>query len=59
MWSSTIISYKVLWRCHRGLTPKYRQLIAEAAASKQVHHIKSPSEIKAFLAQIEREVASG
>jgi len=58
IWSSTISSYKVLWRCHHSLTPKYRQLVANAAASKQVHHIKSPSEIEAFLAQIEGKVAS-
>jgi adenylate kinase family enzyme len=57
IWSSTISSYQVLWRCHRSLTPKYRQLVADAAASKQVHHIKSPSEIKAFLAQIQDKVA--
>jgi adenylate kinase family enzyme len=59
IWSSTISSYKVLWRCHRSLTPQYRQLIADAAASKQVHHIKSQSGIEAFLAQIERMVANG
>jgi adenylate kinase family enzyme len=58
MWSSAINSYKVLWRCHRNLTPKYRQLVAAADASRQVHHIKSPSEIKAFLARIEREMGA-
>ena len=26
IWSSTMDSYKVLWLCHRKLTPKYRQL---------------------------------
>jgi adenylate kinase family enzyme len=58
MWSSTINTYKVLWLCHRRLTPKYRQLVVDAAVSKRVHHIRSPAAIKAFLAKVEREVAS-
>jgi adenylate kinase family enzyme len=58
MWTSTINAYRVLWRCHRRLTPKYRQLVVDAAASKRVHHIKSPAEINAFLTKIEREVTS-
>lgn len=57
MWRSTINTYKVLWRCHRRLTPKYRQLVLDAAVSKQVHHIRSPAAIKAFLAEVEQEVA--
>jgi hypothetical protein len=35
----------------------YTQLVMDTAASKRVHRIKSPAEIKAFLAKIEREVA--
>jgi adenylate kinase family enzyme len=58
MWSSTIDSYKVLWLCHRRLTPRYRQLVAEAAAFKRVHHLKSRGEIDAFLNAIKREHAS-
>jgi len=57
IWSSTLNSYKVLWQCHRGLTPRYRRLVADVAASKQVHHLKSPGEIAAFLDAIEREYA--
>jgi hypothetical protein len=34
-------------------------LVTDAAASKQLHHIESPSVIKAFLSQIERKMASG
>jgi adenylate kinase family enzyme len=49
VWSSTLDSYRVVWRCHRGLTPKYRQLVADASTSKRVHHLKSPAEMKAFL----------
>jgi adenylate kinase family enzyme len=49
MWSSSISSYRVLWLCHRDLTPKYRRLIAEAVASKRVHHLRSAAQIKSFL----------
>ena len=42
MWSSTLDGYRVVWLCHRGLTPRYRQLVADLAASKRVHHLKSP-----------------
>jgi hypothetical protein len=55
MWSSTMNSYKVIWLCHRRLTPRYRQLVADVAASKRVHHLKSPAEMKAFLDAITRE----
>jgi len=57
MWSSTLDSYKVVWRCHRWLTPRYRQLVIEMAASKRVHHVKSPVEMAAFLDAIKREYA--
>ena len=49
VWSSTMDSYRVIWRCHRGLTPKYRRYVASASASKRVHHLKSPAEMEAFL----------
>ena len=48
-------SYKVLWLCHRGLTPRYRQLVAAEAASKRVHHVRSRAEIAAFVDAIRRE----
>jgi hypothetical protein len=57
MWSSTMDSYRVIWRCHRRLTPRYRQLVADAAASKRVHHVKSAAEMAAFLNTIKREHA--
>ena len=57
LWASTMSSYKVVGRCHRGLTPRYRQLVADAAASKRVHHLTSPVGITAFLDAIERETA--
>ena len=58
IWSSTMDSYKVLWLCHRKLTPKYRQLVADMAASKRVHHLKSPAEMAAFLDFVKREYES-
>jgi hypothetical protein len=58
MWSSTMSSYRVLWPCHRQMTPRYRQLVADVAASKQVHHVTSPAETAAFLNAIRREYGS-
>jgi hypothetical protein len=58
LWSSTMSSYRVLWPCHRRLTPKYRQLVADMAASKRVHHLTSPAEMAAFLDAIKREYAA-
>jgi hypothetical protein len=55
MWSSTLDSYRVIWRCHRGLTPRHRQLVADAAASKRVHHSKSPAAMRAFLQAVQHE----
>src|SRR5262245_13241445 len=57
LWSSSMQSYRVLWLCHRRLTPKYRQLVADAAASKRVHHLRSPAQIRSFLAAVENEQA--
>ena len=58
VWSSSMQSYRVLWPCHRKLTPKYRQLVADAAGSKRVHHIRSRAEMTAFFEAIKREYAS-
>jgi adenylate kinase family enzyme len=55
VWASTLDSYRVVWRCHRRLTPRYRQLVADASSSKRVHHLKSASEIAAFLAAVKQE----
>ena len=59
MISSTINSYRVLWLCHRHLTPKYRELVAEARRHKRVHHLRSPAEIAAFLAAMRLETGRG
>lgn len=55
MWRSTLNSYRVLWLCHRRLTPRYRKLVAEMASTKRVCHVRSPAEITALLAGIKRE----
>jgi len=55
LWSSSMSSYRVVWRCHRHLTPRYRRLVADAAGEKRVHHLKSAGEIKAFLDAVARE----
>jgi adenylate kinase family enzyme len=58
MWASTLNSYRVVWRCHRGLTPSYRKLVVDAAASKRVHHLKSPAAMRAFLQAVQQEQQS-
>ena len=55
MWRSTMDSYRVIGLCHRKLTPRYRQLDADMAASKRVHHLRSSAEIHAFLMATQRE----
>jgi len=57
MWRSTMNSYRVIWPCHRKLTPRYRRLLEEKAASARVHHLRSSAEISGFLTDIEREYA--
>jgi hypothetical protein len=55
MWSSTLDGYRVIPLCHRHLTPKYRRLVAESAAAKRVHHLRSPRQMRAFVDAVERE----
>jgi len=55
VWESSLDSYRVVGLCHRGLTPKYRQLVADASSSKRVHHLKSSAQLKAFLEAVEQE----
>jgi adenylate kinase family enzyme len=57
--SSSINSYRVLWPCHRKLTPKYRAYVVEVADQKRVYHLRSRREIKQFLESIEREIGPG
>ncbi len=55
LWSSTMAGYRVIPLCHREMTPRYRQLVADAAGSKRVHHLRSPTAMTAFLDQVGRE----
>jgi hypothetical protein len=55
LWSSTLGGYRVIPLCHCELTPRYRQLVAEVAGSKRVHHLRSPAEMTPFLREVERE----
>ena len=55
MLRSTIKSYRVLWLCHRHLTPKYRDLVSEARHHKRVYHLRTPTEIVSFLATAKLE----
>jgi adenylate kinase family enzyme len=55
VWASTWSSYRVVWLCHRHLTPRYRQLVADASSSKRVHHLKSASQIEAYLEAVRQE----
>jgi adenylate kinase family enzyme len=55
VWRSTLDSYQVVWRCHRRLTPRYRQLVADVSSSKRVHHLQSPAQMRAFLTTMKRE----
>jgi hypothetical protein len=52
-------AYRVIRLCHRHLTPKYRQLVADAASTKQVHHLGSPRAMRAFLAMLEEKHRGG
>lgn len=54
MLTSTLNSYRVLWSCHRHLTPEYRRLVVEARPRKRVHHLRSVADMDAFLNGVRR-----
>ena len=37
------------------MTPKYRQLVAESRGAKRVHHLRSATEMDAFLDAVRLE----
>lgn len=55
LWESTLDGYRVVGRCHRDLTPRYRAMMAEAAGAKRVHHLTSRAAMKDFIESVERE----
>ena len=59
LWSSTLSSYRVIPLCHRYLTPKYRQLVADAGGTKRVHHLTSPRAMAALLDAVRNECKAG
>jgi len=56
LWSSTLSSYRIIPLCHRNLTPRYRRLVAESAASKRVHHLRSVVQIFSLLEAVKKEL---
>lgn len=52
---STLNAYTTVWLCHTKLTPKYREFVNQAKATKQVYHLRSPQEVKLFWRAIAAE----
>ena len=52
---STLNSYYTVWLCHNKLTPKYREYVKKAQATKQVFHLQSTKDLKAFWRSLERK----
>ncbi len=50
---SSLTSYRVLWLCHKYLTPKYREYIEQVQSTKRVYHLRSTEQISQFLKLIE------
>ena len=55
MWMSTFEQLSCASLCHKQVTPRYRQLVAEEAYRKRVHHLKSPRAMIAFLHAVRQE----
>ena len=55
MLRSSLTSYRVLWLCHKKLTPRYREYIKQAQSTKNVYHLRSTKQISQFFEFIEKE----
>jgi len=44
----TLTSYRTVWLCHTKLTPKYREHVEQAKATKQVYHLRSRQDTAQF-----------
>ena len=53
----TLNSYTTVRLCHQKLTPRYRTYVNQAKQTKQVYHLRSLSEVKAFYRAIAEELA--
>lgn len=51
---SSLSSYRVLWLCHKHLTPRYREYVKQARGAKKVHHLQSTDQISKFFDSVER-----
>ncbi len=49
----TLNGYYTVWLCHTKLTPKYRDYVSNAKATKRVYHLRSPRDVKEFYQAIE------
>ena len=58
IWKSSMTSYRTLWLCHKLLTPRYRDYVAEAREKKRVHHLRSARQIGEFFQAVEAEFGS-
>lgn len=58
IWRGSLNSYRVLRLCHEKLSPKYRQLVAEVATHKRVHHLRTPAAIRTFVQDVRQEYLS-
>lgn len=55
IFKSSMSSYRVLWLCHKYLTPKYREYVEQARNTKSVYHLKTTEQISQFFKLIEAE----
>jgi adenylate kinase family enzyme len=53
---SSLLSYRVLWLCHKHLTPKYREYVKQAQSIKRVYHIRSAKQISQFFKLVENDI---
>lgn len=56
IFKSSLSSYRVLWLCHKKLTPRYREYIKQAQSSKNVYHLRSTKQISQFFELIENQI---
>lgn len=52
---SSLNSYRVLWRCHKYLTPRYREFVQQSQGTKNIYHLRSPKQISQFFEFIKTE----
>ncbi|MEL7069594.1 MAG: adenylate kinase [Cyanobacteria bacterium J06581_3] len=51
----TLNSYSTVWLCHTKLTPRYRDYVETAKATKRVFHLRSRQDITEFYKNIEAQ----